>query len=124
MILEVHNFVTDGSLERLRDNTENVYVCNNLPTTYLESSDTYRLGVKANPSFSGPIDGEGNSRVLTLDAITDGVVEHDGTAVYAALVQDSESRILMILVLDEPIILDGQQVFTTNSISFGMDLVE
>lgn len=122
MILELKSRVVDASLNEIKNFTETLYICNQVPTTFLEASVTYAIGSKAAPTFTGPADGVDNTRVLTVNAITDGVVLQNGDGVYAVLTDDSLSDILGIWILDVPLTVNGQTAFTLTSfqIAFGL----
>jgi hypothetical protein len=122
MILELKSRVVDASLNEIKNYTETLYICNQVPTTFLEASSTYAIGSKAAPTFTGPVDGVSNTRVLTVNAITDGVVLQNGDGVYAVLTDDSLSDILGIWILDVPLTVNGQTAFTLTSfqIAFGL----
>ena len=122
MILELKARVVDASLNEIKNNAENLYICSAVPTTFLEASSTYAVGKKVAPTFTGPADGLDNTRVLTVNAIADGVILKNGDGVYAVLTDDSLSDILAILVLDVPLAVNGQTSFTLTSfpVAFGM----
>jgi len=108
----------DASLNYIKNNVENLYICSSEPTTFLEASSTYRLGVKAAPTVTGPIaytvDLE-TGRMITLAAITDGVIESAGTAAYLALTDDSNNELLYAKPLNVAEIIVAQLVFTMPS---------
>lgn len=96
----LHDDVFDNGLTTIITNTENLYICSTMPTTFAEASSTYKLGTKATPTFTGPSDGgAGGGRQITVDAISDGVVDADGTAGFWALCDNSASKLLVAQAL-------------------------
>ena len=84
----------DAALNIIKNNTENLYICGTAqPTTFTQASSTYKLGVKATPTFTGPAD-DTSGRKITISAITDGTVSATGTAGWLALTDDSASLLL------------------------------
>ena len=111
----------DASLNYIKNNVENLYVCSAEPTTFLEASSTYRLGVKALPAILAPADytvvetGE-TGRQITVSAITDGVLESaSGTVAYIALTDDSNNELLYVKPVNIAQLISGQTVFTLQS---------
>ena len=115
MLRKLSNNSLDATLVYIRDNAETLYVCNNEPTTYLEASDTYKLATKANPTFTGPVDGDEGRRELTVNAVTDGVINANGEARFAALVKDATNELVAVFDLNEPRTVDGELVFTMTA---------
>jgi len=107
--------VLDEALNYIKDYTENLYICNNLPTTFAEASSTYKLGVKANPGFTGPANGDTSGRKLTVNAITDGTITGSGTIYYIALTDDSLSDLLLVLPLVTSRLIDEDTTFTLTA---------
>jgi hypothetical protein len=99
MAATLHDDVFDGALNIVKNNTENLYICSTMPTTFAEASSTYKLGVKATPAFTGPAD-DTSGRKLTITAITDGTVSATGTAGFFALTDDSASKLLVAQALN------------------------
>lgn len=88
--------VFDEGLDILTTDVENLYICSSQPTTFTEASSTYKLATKASPTITGPTDGgAGGGRMVTVSAITDGVVNSNGTAAWFALTDDSNSELLI-----------------------------
>ena len=115
MLRKLSNNSLDATLEYIRDNATMLYICNNEPTTFLEASVTYKLGTKENPSFTGPVTGTGGRRELTVSAVTDGVVNANGEAAYAALTKDATSELVAVFDLNTPRTIDGELTFTMTA---------
>lgn len=110
----------DAALNYIKNNTENLYICSAEPTTFLEASSTYKLGVKASPAFVGPAAGDVSGRKITVSAVTDGVVSADGSAAYLALTDDSLSELLYVKLLDVARTISGETVFTVTAFDIGI----
>lgn len=86
--------VLDAALDYIKTNVENLYICSQEPNSYAEAQSTYKLGTKASP-VSGTIgDGDVSGRKLPFNAISDGVVDQNGTAEWLALCDNSASLLL------------------------------
>ena len=86
--------VLDAALQKLEDDTENLYITNAEATTYTEAITTFKLGTKASPSFTGPVNGDVSGRKTTIDAITDGTVSATDDATHWALTDNSATDLL------------------------------
>ncbi len=93
MAATLHDNVLDAALNYIKNSTENLYICSQQPTTFLEASSTYAVGVEAAPTFTGPED-DTSGRKVTVNAITDGEVTVTGTAAWVALTDDSATLLL------------------------------
>lgn len=89
----------DALLNYIRNNAENMYLCSQEPSTFLEASSTYKLGTKSGPTISAPADGDGSGRKITVSAIADGVVNSAGTATHYAITDDSGTELLYTAAL-------------------------
>jgi hypothetical protein len=116
----LHDDVFDNGLNALTNNTENLYICSTLPTTFTEASSTYKLGVKATPTVGAPADRSGGGREVTVTAITDGSVTADGTAGYYALTDDSASKLLAQGSLSATQVVTNGNTFTLTSFKIGI----
>jgi len=90
----LHDDLLDLALQALEDTVENLYITSAEATTYAEAQTTYKLGTKASPAFTGPVNGDSSGRKTTIDAITDGTVDATGTATHWALTDNSASKLL------------------------------
>lgn len=91
----LHDDILDLGLTQLTTDVENLYICSAQPTTFLEASNTYKLGTKATPSITGPTDGDSSGRKVVIAAITDGTVDATGNAAWFALCDNSSSKLLV-----------------------------
>ena len=86
--------ILDAALQKIEDDTENLYICSAEPSTYAEAQSTYKIGTEASPTFTGPAAGDASGRKLTVDAISDGTVDATDTATHWALTDNSASALL------------------------------
>jgi hypothetical protein len=114
MAATLHDDVFDAALNVVKNNTENLYICSSMPTTFAEASSTYKLGTKATPGFTGPAD-DTSGRKLTITAITDGTVSANGTAGFFALTDDSASKLLVAQALNATQAVISGNTFTLTS---------
>jgi hypothetical protein len=108
----ISDTVLDQALSYIDSNCENLYLCSTEPTTFLQASDTYKLGVKATPSIGSPTNGDSSGRKIVVAAITDGTVSGTGTAVFIALTDDSASLLLCVQALSGTQAVSTGNVFT------------
>lgn len=116
----LHDDVFDNGLNALVNNTENLYICSAMPTTFAEASSTYKLGTKATPSIGAPADRTPNGRKVTVAAIADGTVNTGGTAAYYALCDNSASKLLAAGDLNATQVVTGGNVFTLTAFDIGI----
>ena len=119
MAATIGNEVFDAALSYISTNTENLYICSQQPTTFLEASSTYALGSKASPSFTGPAD-DTSGRKLTVDAISDGSVSATGTAAWVALTDDSGSILLVAQALSASQAVTNGNTFTLTAFDINL----
>jgi hypothetical protein len=115
MTAVVSDNALDAALQYIEDNAENLYVCSQQPTTFAEASSTYKLGVKASPTFTGPGNGDTSGRKLTVDAITDGTLTGTGTIRYIAITDDSNTELLVVVSLNAERVVDSETTFTLTA---------
>lgn len=94
----ISDLIKDAGLNTIPANADKVYLCSSEPTTYAEATTTYALGNKTitSGSFTGPADGTGEDRVLTLGALTGFTITASGTAKYYALVKTATSYLIQV----------------------------
>jgi hypothetical protein len=86
----------DLALADIRTNTDRIYLCSQAPTTFAQASSTYALGYRASPTINVPEAGTGETRKITIAAITDGVVGTAGAATHYALVNQAGSALIVV----------------------------
>lgn len=89
----------DAALDYILLNADRLYICNAEPTTFLEAQSTFRLGVKINPPFVGPINGAVDGRRIQLDTFSDGLWEITGDGTHYALVDEGAGELLVVEAL-------------------------
>lgn len=104
----------------LLDNVENLYLCSAEPTTFTEASSTFLLGTKATPSIGAATNGATDGRRRVVAAITDGVVNSNGTATHWALTDDSASTLLAAGPLSSSQALTTGNPFSTSAFDVGI----
>ena len=92
-----------------------VHVCSQDPTTYLEATATYSLGVKVDAKASGPADGTASGRKITIDGFVGAPVTSTGTATHIALVDTANSVLLATSALAASTALTLGQSWDMNS---------
>ena len=88
----VHPDVLDTGLTQLTSEIEMLHICSQQPASYAEVA-TYSLGTKANPTITGPTNGDASGRKVTIATISDGAVNTTGTAGWIALVNNTDSKL-------------------------------
>lgn len=114
MAATLHDNVLDAALNYIKTNVENLYICSQQPTTFAQAATTYAVGVKAAPTFTGPVD-DTSGRKVTVSAITDGSVTATGTAAWVALTDDSASLLLAAQALQASQAVTSGNTFTLTA---------
>lgn len=112
--------VYDNGLSQLTALTENLYVCSSEPATFTAASTTAKLGTKATPTVGSPADRSGGGRQVTISAISDGVVDSNGTATHWALCDNSASLLLATGALSASQSVTAGNPFTLSSFTIGI----
>ncbi len=89
----------DAGLNYILSKVDRMYLCSAEPTTFLEASSTFRLGVKNNPVMLGPLSGAVDGRRIQIDTFLDGQWEITGDATHYALADSIGSELLVVEVL-------------------------
>ena len=94
-----------------------LFICEQEPTSYGEASTvgTHSLGHKTGPTLGAAADGATEGRRTVVSAITDGVVDHTGTASHWALC--TASVLIATGALSAPQAVTLGNVFTLASFS-------
>jgi len=108
--------ILDAAATYVSTYTETLYITNALATTFQEASTTYKMGSKSSPAFTGPADGDVSGRKITVDAITDGVVDATGNASHYALTDDSATKLLAAGPLNSVESVTTGNVFTLTAL--------
>lgn len=91
----INDRVFDNGLTVLDTEANRVDVTSQEATSYAEATSTYTLGNSTSLSIGAPADRSGGGREVTVAAITDGSITSTGTATHYALVDTTNSRLLV-----------------------------
>jgi len=114
------NTVYDNGLSQIPALTENLYITSAEATTFTQASSTLRLGTKATPTVGSPADRSGGGRQVTINAISDGTVNSNGTATHWALCDNSASLLLATGALNASQSVTSGNPFTLSSFTIGV----
>lgn len=95
----VQDSILDLALTEIRTYGDRIVLCSQIPTTFAEATSTYMLGYKDAPTINAPEAKAGGGRKIAISAITDGTVQNAGTASHYAIVDVSESRLMVARAL-------------------------
>lgn len=87
--------VYDNGLTVLDTEANRIDITSQEVTTYAEATSTYTLGNSTSLSIGAPTDGDTSGRKVTVAAVSDGSVSGSGTASHFAIVDTSNSRLLV-----------------------------
>ena len=104
--------VLDNGLTILDTEANAVHINSQEATTYAEATSTYTLSSSSSVAISAPADRTGGGRKVTMSAISDGSVTGTGNATHYAIVDTSNSRLLVAGALTA-----SQSVTTGNTFS-------
>ena len=102
--------VMDNGLAVLDTEANVLHLTSQEATTFTEATATYSLGNASSISISAPTDRAAGGRKVTLAAITNGVINANGTATHYAIVDTVNSRLLATDALTS-----GQIVYSGNN---------
>lgn len=120
---KAHADVLDNGLSGLKSVATHVYICSQEPATFTEATVTYALGNKnfgAGNCFTGPAARTPNGRKLTTVAVTDGSVTGNGTATRWAIVDSSNSKLLVDNDLSASQVVASGNIFSLPAFDFGI----
>lgn len=100
----ISDFCLDAALANAGSATRLV-VCSQMPTSFAEANSTYMLGHKDAPKISAVGDGTPNGRAISVSAIADGIADASGGASHFALVDVTNSRLLVAQALASTVTL-------------------
>jgi len=91
----INDRVFDNGLTVLDTEANRVDVTSQEATSYAQATSTYTLGNSTSLSIGAPADRSGGGREVTVAAITDGSITATGTATHYAIVDTTNSRLLI-----------------------------
>jgi len=114
------NRVLDAGLNTLDTEANRIDICSQEPTTYTAATSTYTLGNSTSLSIGAPADRSGGGREVTVAAVSDGSVTSTGTATHYAIVDTTNSRLLVTGSLGSSQSVTSGNTFTTASFTVGI----
>jgi hypothetical protein len=112
--------VLDSGLGVLDTEANAIHVTSQEATTYAEATSTYTLGNSTSLSGAAPSDRSGGGREVVFAAITDGAITGTGTCTHYALVDSSNSRLLVTGSLSASQSVTNGNSFTGASFALGI----
>ncbi len=112
MAKTVHDDVLDQALNYIKNNASRWCVCSAQPTTYTEAITTYKLADVdvTSADYTGPANGDTNGRKVTMNAKTGVTVDTTGTALFNALVDVSNTKLLYVTTCTSQALTAGNLV--------------
>lgn len=112
--------VFDNGLTVLDTEANRIDVTSQEATTYTEATSTYTLGNSTSLSIAAPSDRSGGGRKVTVAAISDGSISGTGTATHYAIVDTTNSRLLVTGTLTASQSVTNGNTFTLASFDVGI----
>ncbi len=112
--------VLDNGLQVLDLEANAVHITSQQATTYAEATSTYTLGNTTSISISAPTDRTGGGRQVTLTAVTGASVTASGTATHYAIVDTSNSRLLVTSALTASQSVTSGNTFSLEALDVGI----
>lgn len=112
--------VLDNGLTVLDTEANRVDVTSQEATSYAEATSTYTLGNSTSVTISAPADRTGGGRKVTMSAISDGSVTATGTATHYAIVDTTNSRLLVTGSLTASQAVTSGNTFSLEALDVGI----
>lgn len=112
--------VFDNGLTVLDTEANAVHITSQEATSYADATSTSTLGNSTTLSIGAPQNRAGGGREVVVAAITDGSVTGTGTATHYALVDTTNSRLLVTGSLTASQALTTGNTFTLGSFTVGI----
>lgn len=110
----IHADVLDAALNHIKANCTMQVVCSAMPTTYAEATAAYMLAqVAMAPGDFGIAAGVTSGRRITVAGKTGASVINSGTATHVALVDATNSKVLLVTTIAP------QSLTAGNPLTFG-----
>lgn len=113
MAKTVNDDVLDAALNYVKNNGDQLLICNAQPTTYTEAYTTYNLARKtiAGTDYTGPANGDVSGRKITVNAESAVSVLASGTAIYVAIGKSTAtSALLYVTTCTSQVLTSGNTV--------------
>ena len=112
--------VLDEGLTVLDVEANAVHINSQQATTFAEATSTYTLGNTTSITISAPADRTGGGRKVTLSAVTGASVTATGTATHYAIVDTSNSRLLVTGALTASQSVTSGNTFSLEALDVGI----
>jgi len=112
--------VFDNGLTVLDTEANKIVVTSQEATTYTEANATYALGNSTSLSIGSPADRSGGGREVTAAAITDGSITGTGTVTHYAIIDTTNSRLLVTGSLSASQSVTSGNTFSLASFTVGI----
>tara|TARA_Y100001972_G_C7446704_1_gene228927 strand:- start:50 stop:421 length:372 start_codon:yes stop_codon:yes gene_type:complete len=112
--------VFDNGLTVLDTEANKIVVTSQEATTYAEANATYALGNSTSLSIGAPADRSGGGREVTAAAITDGSITGTGTVTHYAIIDTTNSRLLVTGSLSASQSVTSGNTFSLASFTVGI----
>jgi len=112
--------VFDNGLTVLDTEANRIDVTSQEATSYAEATSTYTLGNSTSLSIAAPTDRSGGGRKVVVAAISDGSISGTGTVTHYAIVDTSNSRLLVTGSLTASQSVTSGNTFTLASFDIGI----
>lgn len=111
MAKSLHDDVFDGALNVIKNNCTRMTLCSAQPTTYTEGNATYALADATMASGDFTVsDGDTNGRKVRVATKTGITVDANGTGIYVALLDVSNSKLLAVTTCPSKVVTTADLV--------------
>ena len=108
MAKSINNTVLDQALNYVKSNATRMTICSAQPTTYAEANSTYALGSVTMASGDFTLaNGDVSGRKITVAAKTGNAVAVAGTATHVALLDVTNSALLLVTTCASQAVASG-----------------
>lgn len=112
--------VYDNGLTVLDTEGTRLDICSQEPETYTAATSTYTLGNKTSLSIGVPAARAGGGREVTVAAFSDGSITANGTASHYAIVDTTNSRLLVTGALSATQAVTSGNTFSLAAFKVGI----
>ncbi len=112
--------VLDNGLTILDTEANAVHVTSQEATTYASATSTHTLGNTTSIAISAPADRTGGGRKVTLSAITGANITGTGTVTHYAIVDTTNSRLLVTGALTASQAVTNGNTFSLEALDVGI----
>ena len=116
----LNNRVFDNGLSVLDTEASRIDLTSQEATSYTEATSTYTLGNSTSLSIAAPSDRSGGGREVTAAAITDGSITGTGTVTHYAIIDTTNSRLLVTGALSASQSVTSGNTFSLAAFTVGI----